>query len=315
VNRRRLLGALKRRYREWAAADWQPATVLVYNLSPIYNAFVRWLRRQSARPRLVLVLLDSNQLGEPISSLRRWRYRFKPLVVPDIDMLGEFDACIGLSAEVETFLKPGTPFLWMPGACDPRRIPIVGVDAVTDAGPIRFGYFGALAAHAGIGELAKAFAHNSNSTLHVCGYGKLAGTLTDMARSNPRLRFQGLLPRPDDCLPFGRACDVLVNPRPLGFGNQNNFPSKIFDYALCGRAILSSRTSGVDRVLGPEAFYYDAAWHPASLAEAVVALGRLGRLELHRRGLEIQKRVCAEYTWTKQAARVAQFVQGLPLER
>jgi glycosyltransferase involved in cell wall biosynthesis len=258
------------------------------------------------------LLLDSPQLGRRLPWSRRLRYRFKPLVVPDAEMLGWFDACIGLSTDVESHFAPsGKPFLWMPGACDPARCP-TAQEEPREAAPLCFGYFGALASHAGVSDLVNVFLQSSiRATLRICGYGKLSEGFERLAQVHERFRFDGLLPKPDDCLPFGQTCDVLVNPRPPGFGNQNNFPSKLFDYALCGRAILSSRISGVHQVLGPEAFYYDVTRHPESLKEALDQIAQIDRRELHRRGAAIRQRVIAEFNWPNQAARMAGFIRQL----
>jgi len=316
VTRRRALATLQRRYQQWRTEGWMPDAILVYNLGPIYNAFIRWLRRQSPRPCLVLLLLDSVQLGTSLPLLKRLRYRLKPLVVPDADMLQEFDACIGLSIDVENYFKPSrTPFLWMPGACDPARRPAAREEQ-RDSSPMCFGYFGALASHAGVSDLVDVFLQSPiRATLRICGYGKLSEGFARRAQVHERFRFYGLLAKPDDCLPFGQTCDVLVNPRPPGFGNQNNFPSKLFDYALCGRAILSSRISGVEQVLGPDAFYYDAACHPASLLEALEKIAALNRVELRHRGKAIHDRVCTDFNWANQARRLAAFLEDVCREK
>jgi glycosyltransferase involved in cell wall biosynthesis len=311
LSRHRAFTALKRRYLQWRSAGWMPEAVLFYNLGPVYNAFARWLRRQTPRPRLVLLLLDSSQLGKPLPALKRLRYRFKPYTVPDADMLPCFDSCIGLSTDVETYFQPrGVPFLWMPGACNPTPLPDAA-DMLPPANtPIRFGYFGALAAHAGVADLAEVIRQSSTpATLRICGYGKFSAQLAEIGKTDPRIQFEGFLAKPEDCLGFGRGCDALVNPRPPSHGNQNNFPSKLFNYARCGRAILSSRISGVDRVLGPEAFYYDTARHPASLREAMESIVRLDRAELRRRGAAIRERVRTEFNWPKQAERMATFIR------
>ncbi|HEU5336260.1 MAG TPA: glycosyltransferase, partial [Terriglobales bacterium] len=150
----------------------------------------------------------------------------------------------------------------------------------------------------------------SNARLEICGYGKGAEELRELAEREPRLRFHGLL-SPEECLRFGRSCDVLVNPRPASHGNENNFASKLFDYALSGRAILTSRLSGVEEVLGPLAEYFDPADFSHSLAQRVTALVSTPRSELARRGAAIQHRVLSQFSWTKQAAGMAGFLQGL----
>jgi glycosyltransferase involved in cell wall biosynthesis len=302
------LRRLKRQFRDWQKSGWQPDAVLAYNLSPVYNQFIRWLRRQRGRPKLILLLLDSAQLGRPLPRAKRLRYRLKPFVTPDDEMLGEFDACIGLSRGVEQYAAARRlPFLWMPGGCTPERAPKC---AAAGDGPIRFCYFGALAAHAGVLEMTDAFLKTpGDSELHVCGYGKLAERLTAIAASWPRLKFHGLLPTPEDCLRLGQSCDVLVNARPPGHGNENNVPSKLFDYALCERAIVAGKMSGVDEVLGPEAFYFDPDNFDASLRAALELAAAAPRAELRRRGARISERVKTEFNWPRQAARMAEFIQ------
>jgi hypothetical protein len=310
-HRFRSLIRLKAQYQRWRAQGWEPETVLVYNLSPIYNQFVLWLRRQARCPRLVLLLLDSPNLGVSIPRFKRFRHRFKPMHVPDGEMIRRFDACVGLSKEVEHYFEPmRLPFLWMPGGCTPLR----ACDAVSrdpeaaTSGPMRLGYFGALAPHAGVEPLIETFFTTEiQATLEICGYGKMGKQVAESAHRDPRIKYHGLL-TPSECLSFGRSCDVLINPRPASYGNQNNFSSKLFDYALTGAAILTSRLSGVESVLGPEAFYFDPLNFERSLGQKLRELGAMPRGELRQRGVAIQRRLLSEFSWEKQGARLAQFI-------
>jgi glycosyltransferase involved in cell wall biosynthesis len=307
------LWRLIRQYLIWQEAGWAPDVVLVYNLAPIYNYFIRWLHRQANRPVLVLLLLDSPQLGRPLPWLKRLRYHFKPLVVPDAEMLDQFDGCIGLSPTVAEYFRPlGVPFLWMPGGCAPDRATTLPPPAAVPdpAEPIRFGYFGALASHAGVGELVKTFLGSSlSNSLRVCGYGKLSEQLAEQARRDQRLRFHGLLPSAADCLRFGQSCDVLINPRPPIPGNENTFPSKVFEYGLCGRAILSAQLSGVPVVLGEDGFYFDERDFERSLAAALAQVAALPRSVLHERGRRLRERLLRQYSWEAQAVRMARFLR------
>src|SRR5262249_21752164 len=154
--------------------------------------------------------------------------------------------------------------------------------------------FGALGAHAGVRPLVDALlSTNLPVALDLCGYGKPAQQLASIARRETRVRFHGLL-TPTECMAFGQSCDALVNPRPATHGNQNNFPSKLFDYALTGTPILTSRLSGVEDVLGPEAFYFDAYDFANSLKRNLHILVSTSRSELCRRGAAIQRRIISE---------------------
>ncbi len=302
---------LKRQYNRWRAEGWMPEAVLVYNLSPIYNNFLRWLKRQTPHPRLVLLLLDSPQLGQRLSPARRFRHRFKPMAIPDEKMIMDFDACIGLSQSADRFFTPrSVPFLWMPGGVTPRRSVLAGKDSAVSSADqkISFAYFGILAAHSGVAPLIETFQQSSvDASLHICGFGRMVPEVTAAASRDSRLKFHGCL-SPDECLAASEAWDVLVNPRPASHGNENNFPSKVFEYALCGRAILTSRLAGVDAVLGPEAFYFDARNYTAELSEKLLLLSKMTRGELRRRGTILRERITSQYSWVKQARAMADFI-------
>jgi len=310
----RSLAQLKEAYRKWTRAGFTPDAVLVYNLSPIYNQFIRWLRRQPGRPKLVLMLLDSSQLGRKWSTGKRLRYRFKPFATLDEDMLECFDGCIGLSRSAEKyFLARNIPFLWVPGGCLPKRSAIApDAGAAPEAGrAVDFAYFGALAPHSGIQPLVETFLRSPLKTrLHVCGFGQLEALVKEAAARDPRVVFHGLLSQ-DDCLHAAREWDVLVNPRPADYGNENNFPSKIFEYALCGCAILTTRMAGVEIVLGNEATYIDPQELEPGLAREMEALSQIPRAELKRRGQALRQRVTEEYSWARQAALMAAFMEKI----
>lgn len=315
IHRYRSLARLKRQYNHWRAEGWVPEAVLVYNLSPIYNNFLRWLKKRTPHPKLILLLLDSSQLGQPQSAVRRLRHRFKPMVIPDHEMIADFDGCIGLSRSAERFFAPrNIPFLWMPGGVCPGRSAIVeknlhepGVNE-----PIRFAYFGALAEHSGIMSLIETFRKSPvNASLHICGFGRLVPKVAAAADHDSRLRFHGCLPTQDDCLIASRAWDILVNPRPATHGNENNFPSKVFEYALCEKAILTSRLAGVDAVLGPNAFYFDAYNYAVELQEQLLALSKTSRADLHQRGIVLRERITSHYSWPRQVNAMAAFMRQI----
>ncbi len=105
--------------------------------------------------------------------------------------------------------------------------------------------------------------------------------------------------------------DVLVNARPNWPGNENNFPSKVFEYALSGCAILTSPVSGADQVLGEAAFYFDEHDFDRSLDDALERLSKVPRAELHQHGMKIQQRLLANYSWAQQGRRLAEFILNL----
>ena len=146
--------------------------------------------------------------------------------------------------------------MWMPSAFNFRYDPPPASPAQT--GPIRFGYFGQLAERTTVLPMVQGFLDAKvPGTLHVCGYGNLSNVLKELAGRHSNFHFDGLLPKQSDCLAWAQKVDVLINPRLPIQGLENSFPSKIFDFGMTGKAILSTRTGGVDKVLGEEGLYLE----------------------------------------------------------
>lgn len=298
---------LRHAYRQWETEGWSPDLIVVCNFSPVYNAFIRQLARQPRRPCLVLYLADSTLLDAPLSRGKRLRYHLKPFKWLDNEMADLYDACVAVSAETEArFRQRAMPWLWLPSGIHPSRLRRAAPDAET--GHIIFGYFGHAGDHTGIHHLLKLFTATPRpAQLKVCCFGKARTQLIRQFGHAPNVSFLGPLD-PEGCVTFGTGCDVLVNARPRMPGNRNNFPSKLFEYALTGRAVLSNQLSGADRILGPHAYYFDADKFTESLNRMLDVLAATPRAELHRRGAELQRHFLAEYRWEIQGRRLARFL-------
>jgi glycosyltransferase involved in cell wall biosynthesis len=302
---------LRRFYQRKLAGNERLDAVLVRNLTPVFNTFVRWLRGQQQRPLLVLILADSSTLGERVGWSRRLRYALKPMQMLDEQAIQWYDACISFGLGTRRYFEPrGVPWLWMPSAFNFRYDPPAPM--AEQSGPIGFGYFGALAEHAAVMPMVQGFLDSGvPGTLRVCGYGKLAGKLQEMASRHPNFRFDGLLPNQRDCLDWAQQVDVLINPRLPIWGLDNSFPSKIFEFAMTGKAILSTRTGGVDRVLGDAALYIETDEFERALSRKLREVAALERAELGRRGAALRARVLEEYNWDRQAERMIEFLTPL----
>ncbi|HEX5219873.1 MAG TPA: glycosyltransferase [Verrucomicrobiae bacterium] len=306
-HRWRALRLLRRHYQKWQTEGWQPDLIMVCNFSPVYNAFIRQIARQAKRPNLVLYMADSTILDAPLSPTRRLRYRLKPFKWLDNEMAELYDACVAVSAETEArFKERNVPWLWLPNGIDPARARRNG--SATATGPITFGYFGHAGDHSGISHLLEVFTAASRpAQLKVSCFGKARAQLMERFGQARNVSFHGPFD-PEGCVDFGASCDVLVNPRPRMPGNRNNFPSKVFEYALTGRAVLANQLSGCDRILGPHAYYFDGDNYRPSLARMLDSLAATPRPELRERGAALQRHMLTEYCWQKQGQRLAAFL-------
>jgi glycosyltransferase involved in cell wall biosynthesis len=299
---------LRRLYLEKSQRDGMPDVVLVRDLQHVFNHFIKWLRRQPRRPFIVLMLGDSGGLGEQIPWLRRLRYQFKPMQMLEAQAVLLYDACLISGLQAKRYFEPrGVPWLWIPSSFNFNYDP--PPPDPNQTGPIRFGYFGTLSERSGVLTLVNAFlAADLPGTLQVCGHGTSAEALKRLAKENPNFHFDGFLPRQADCLPWAQKVDVLVNLRLPFWGQENSAPSKVFEYGAAGKAILSTRTSGMDEILGKEGIYIETENFEESLRQKLREISAMNRAELQCRAKIIHDRIVKNYSWEEQSRRIVEFL-------
>jgi glycosyltransferase involved in cell wall biosynthesis len=105
---------------------------------------------------------------------------------------------------------------------------------------------------------------------------------------------------------WAQKVDVLINPRlPIW---ENSFSSKIFQYGITGKAILSTRIGGVDEVLGEPGLYFDANNLETALRQKIADVAQMNRVDLQNRGTAIRRRILKDFNWDVQASRMATFL-------
>ena len=219
------------------------------------------------------------------------------------DAVYEYDACVAVSNQTRRYFEPkGIPWMWMPAAYnyfyEPPAAPVF-------TGPIRFGYFGSIAQNSASVPMIRAFLQSDVAgTLHLCGSGKAVDEVKKIAAENPRIKYDGVL-KPAECLAWAQNVDVLINPRlPMW---ANSFSSKIMEYGMTGKAILSTKVGGVDEVLGESGLFFDAENLEESLRQSLQTVAQMDRAELNARGAAIRQRILQEYNWDVQARRMVDF--------
>ena len=287
-----------------------PDAIVVCNLQHVYNHFVKWLKRQPKRPLIILQICDSGGLGEKIPLSRKLRYWFKPMQMLEAQAVHLYeDGCILSSVTSKKYFEPrGIPWVWHPANYKFEYQP----PPANRSGPIQFGYFGALSPVYAIASVVNAFLKaNVPGTLHMCGRGELTKELANLSRTHPNFRFDGFLPKESDCLDWAQNVDILINSRFPIRGQDNSFPSKVLEYGIAGKAVLSTRTSGVETALGSEGIYFDTDNFEESLAAKIREVSAMDRAELQRRGQVLRNRFLKEFNPEEQARRVFEFLEGL----
>jgi glycosyltransferase involved in cell wall biosynthesis len=140
-------------------------------------------------------------------------------------------------------------------------------------------------------------------TLSIAGEGPQTAELKQRTASDPRIEWVGFFNERSDLGRWASSCHLLVNPRPSGYGNLNNFPSKLFDYMQLGRAVLSSTDATLEHAFGDALIWYDSGKQQA-LAQALIDISGRSNNDLLKSGEELLEKYSMAYSWT-------QTIQGL----
>lgn len=303
---------LKKTYLRWRKSGWKPECVLIYNTHPVWNGFVRFLSKKDPDIKRVLILLDSNQFSQKIPLLKKLRHKLKPLCWTDAEMLPLFHGIASASFSSKEFCEERKiAWHWFPGGIQEDGL----LDRVTTpapAGPITIGYFGSHSDYAGLKELLEAFMQTKvdGLRLSIAGEGGSTDGLKKMTASDSRIEWVGFFQKRVDLGCWASRCHVLVNPRPAGYGNENNFPSKMFDYVQLGRAVLSSKTATLGHAFGDSVMWYDAE-KPEALQKALQDISGMSMDNILDLGERMRLQYSVSYQWNPSVQRLQSWIQNL----
>ena len=166
--------------------------------------------------------------------------------------LKNFDGLISFTEDVKKELQVEVPFCQLAIGCEKSKIiDSADIPATNSEAPFKVVYAGTLIYYNGIKEMLDAFARlPKHYELHIYGYGPLAEDVEKMAEENENIVFHGRF-APEDTMRILNEYDLLLNPRIIDPSIENfTFPSKLIDYLLTGKSVLTSRFKTL-----PEAYY------------------------------------------------------------
>jgi glycosyltransferase involved in cell wall biosynthesis len=303
---------LRKKYLGMRRQGWKPDYCLVYNTHPIGNAFVRFLTKHDPDVKRVLFFLDSKYFGKNVPLLKSLRLKLKPLHWRDEEMLPYFHGVASASLSPKQFCQDRKiPWHWFPGGAQADGL--LDKIVVPDSnGKKRIGYFGSHSEYAGLGELLAAFQTNRDLplALSIAGEGIQTANLKESTAADPRIEWVGFFKERSDLGRWASSCHVLVNPRPAAYGNDNNFPSKLFDYMQLGRAVVSSKTPTLEFAFGDTLIWYDAT-KPGALAQALIDVSAKSTTELSKQGAMLREKYSTAYAWDETIKGLKQWLGNI----
>ena len=152
--------------------------------------------------------------------------------------LRSFNGLISFTEHVKQELQVDIPFCSFAIGCNEDAIP-EGLPIVTSEKTAV--YAGTLIYYNGTQELLQAFAMlGPEYQLHIYGYGPLEQAVQQAAKEYENIHFHGRF-APEETTQILGNYALLINPRRIDPDIENfTFPSKLVDYILTGKSVLSS---------------------------------------------------------------------------
>lgn len=172
-----------------------------------------------------------------LGKLNCWKFRLGQ------KQLRHFNGIISFTKDVCKQLEVDVPCLEFAIGCEENKLPLDDLDfEVSEHEPRRVVYAGTLIYYNGIMEMLNAFADLGDLyQLHIYGYGPLEPSVIEMTKAYSNIVYHGRF-NPDKTEEILGEADLLINPRIIDPYIENfTFPSKLIDYVISGRNVLSSK--------------------------------------------------------------------------
>lgn len=170
-------------------------------------------------------------------------------------------------------------------------------------------YTGALVDYSGIMNLIAAvdLVEDKSIVLDIYGDGVLKPEIAKIAAQNPRIRYHGRVSN-REAIEAQQSAWLLVNPRPTeSHIAKVTFPSKIFEYLMSGRPVMTTRLNGFSEDYDKLLFWVDGNT-PEALAERINAISRMDDAVLTQRALTARSYLLTHKTWKQNAHNVHAFL-------
>lgn len=238
--------AIKKKVVNWAIQNRTDDNVLVFIYS-MQSAFLSAAKRlKKILPNLTIVLIVPD-LPQYMDLSRNYFKQF----LKKIDWLRirshmkYIDKYVLYTENMADYLNiTKEKWILMEGSYDPN---IIGEKSNNNFEKISVMYSGVLDLRYGIPELLDAMCYLDDSfELWLTGDGNARDLIVERAAKDKRIKYFGYLPSRRDLLDKQASATMLINPRRDNeISSKYCFPSKLFEYMVSGRPVLSCYLSGI----------------------------------------------------------------------
>lgn len=221
----------------------EPITVIVYNMHTAFIAAACRIKKKRPNTKIVLIVPDLPQFMDfKMSKLKK--------LLKDMDWkrirgyMKYIDKYVLYAAPMADFLDlKAEQWIVMEGSFNPD---LVGAETER-SDKISIMYSGVLDLRYGIPEMLDAMdLLDDRFELWLTGDGNARSLVEKRAASDRRVKYYGYLPSRQDLLNKQASATMLINPRKdTEEGSKYCFPSKLFEYMVSGRPVISCMLEGM----------------------------------------------------------------------
>lgn len=278
--------------------------VLTYNMYPQIGLPAKWLKKKYGC-KIISVIADlpiddsaghRSGIGEKVSDV------FNSITKNNIR---ECDGIIALNKNAVDKYAPNTPYVIVEGGVNLEEYP---KDPITQVDSKCLVYSGALTDYSGVKQLVDAMDFvQSDVTLEIYGGGYLEEYIKQKSLQNKKVVFKGSVDN-KTMLEIQRNSYILVNPRPTDDPiSQVTFPSKMFEYMMSGRPVLTTRLNGLSEEYLEHLFFIEDE-SPKGIAAAINEMIGYGDDKLGSVAKGARSFIEREKNWKRQGKKIFDFV-------
>ncbi len=282
--------------------------VFAYDMYPTQGIPLSWLKKFVGGK--TICLLADLSLGGVRKENGFRKFLRKLFDRSTLQNIKKCDYFIVLNENAAKVYAPHSRYFVMDGGIEPTEY--IKITKGWDGKEKNIVYTGALVDYSGIMNLIKAMSiiKSKDIVLDIYGGGALEQSVEEIASRSKNIRFHGVVSN-EDAIKVQQTSWLLANPRPVKNAiAQVTFPSKIFEYMMSGRPVLSTRLNGFSKDYENLLFWVDNG-DPQTLANMIDLLDDKSNDELKNTAERAKNYLLKNKTWEHNAKNVYDFLKTL----
>lgn len=290
-------------YRQAKRMVTEDTVVFSFNLFPQVGIPLMRLKKKGYKNCALIADLpiDDNKNRNPIRKFFRHIFEKKT-----IKALKACDKLIVLNKHALDYFKLNTPYIVVEGGVDSDLKS--DIDKVVSIESRNIVYSGALSEYSGIRTLVESMKYVSEGiVLQIYGGGYLTEEIKSIAKERSNIEYMGSVTN-SEMLEIQKKAYCLVNPRPTtDLIAQVTFPSKMFEYMMSGRPVITSKLNGLNNEYLDHLFVFNEET-PQAFAEKINEVFELPEKEIVELAIGAKNFIEKKKNWKVQVDRIIEFL-------